>query len=100
MAEIPFMDEDLGRYDLAGYVRRPTSGMIYTIGKIQVQRLFTDRARQIGPRFDVGTFHDEFLAAGMIPISLIRWELTGQDDEIRMLWPERWAETKAPGGAQ
>ena len=30
--------------------------------------------------------YDEFLAAGSIPISLIRWEMTGLDDEIRRLW--------------
>ena len=29
---------------------------------------------------------DEFLAAGMIPFSLIRWEITGSDDEIKELW--------------
>jgi hypothetical protein len=29
---------------------------------------------------------DEFLAAGMIPLSLIRWEMTGLDDEIKKLW--------------
>jgi len=29
---------------------------------------------------------DEFLAAGMIPMSLIRWEMTGFEDEIKKLW--------------
>ena len=33
-------------------------------------------------------FHDEFLAAGMIPISLIRWEMTGLDDEVRHFWDD------------
>ena len=28
---------------------------------------------------------DEFLAAGIIPIALIRWEMTGLDDEIQKL---------------
>jgi len=28
---------------------------------------------------------DEFQSSGMIPVSLIRWELTGRDDEIRRL---------------
>jgi len=26
---------------------------------------------------------DEFLTAGMIPMSLIRWEMTGFEDEIK-----------------
>jgi hypothetical protein len=28
---------------------------------------------------------DEFNAAGVIPVSLIRWELTGQADEINRM---------------
>ncbi len=42
--------------------------------------------RQLGPDFVLRDFIDEFLAAGSIPFSLIRWELTGLDDEIRELW--------------
>jgi uncharacterized protein (DUF885 family) len=38
-----------------------------------------------GRDFDLKTFHDEFLAAGRMPISLIRWELTGNDDEVRTM---------------
>jgi hypothetical protein len=30
-------------------------------------------------------FMDAFLAAGVIPISLIRWEVTGLADEIKKL---------------
>ncbi len=35
------------------------------------------------------SFMDEFNAAGLIPASLIRWELTGElpDDVARMLEP-------------
>jgi hypothetical protein len=29
---------------------------------------------------------DEFLAAGQIPISLTRWEMTGLEDETKKLW--------------
>ena len=36
-----------------------------------------------GKDFDLGAFHDEFAASGMIPISLTRWEMTGLDDEVR-----------------
>ena len=88
VGEIPYMDENLARYDLAIYLQQPTSGMIYTIGKLQIERLLADRARQLGPEFHLGRFHDDFLATGAIPIALIRWEMTGLDDEIRRLWPE------------
>jgi hypothetical protein len=83
--EVPLMEENLARYDLSIYLRRPAYGMNYTIGKAQMEQLLADRQRQLGDAFDLGAFHDAFLAAGPIPISLIRWELTGLDDELRTL---------------
>jgi hypothetical protein len=31
-------------------------------------------------------FHDELLARGRLPLALLRWEITGLDDEVRELW--------------
>ncbi len=84
-AEVPLMETNLARYDLAIYLRRPAYGMNYTIGKAQMEQLVSDRQRQLADRFDLGTFHDAFLGSGSIPISLIRWEMTGLDDEMRQL---------------
>jgi hypothetical protein len=84
--EVPLMEPDLARYDLAIYLRRPSYGMNYVIGKLQIERLINDRLRQLGDRFDLGRFHDEFLSAGPIPISLTRYEMTGADDEIKLFW--------------
>lgn len=86
MDEVPLMDENLARYDLQIYLRRPAYGMTYLTGKVQMEKLLADRARQLGDNFDLGKFHDEFLASGPIPISLIRWEMTGLDDEAKKLW--------------
>lgn len=85
VAEVPLMEENLARYDLALYLRRPAYGMNYTVGKAQMERLVADRSRQLGAEFDLGRFHDEFLGMGSIPIALIRWEMTGLDDELRAL---------------
>ena len=84
--EVPLMEEDLARYDLSIYLRRPTYGMNYVMGKVQLEKLLSDRALQLGDDFDLGRFHDEFLAAGSIPISLIAWEMTGDDAEIERIW--------------
>lgn len=84
--EVPLMEENLARYDLEGYMRRPASGMVYTIAKAQFEQVLADRARQLGDKFDLGKFHDEFFAVGTIPISLIRWELTGLDNEVKEFW--------------
>ena len=57
------------------------------IGKIETDKLITERRRQLGDAFTMKRFMDEFNAAGLVPISLVRWELTGQmpDDVKRML---------------
>jgi len=83
---VPYMEENLGRYDLEGYLRRPGSGSGYIIGKIQLEQLLSERALELGDRFDLGAFHDDILSRGMIPLTLIRWEMTGADDEVRGLW--------------
>jgi len=38
--------------------------------------------------YDAGLkpFLDELFAKGLIPQSLIRWEMTGLDDEMALLW--------------
>jgi hypothetical protein len=71
------------------YLRQPAYGTSYLIGKIQIERLLSDRRRQLGANFTMRRFMDEFDAAGLIPISLIRWELTGEiaDDLRSVLTP-------------
>jgi uncharacterized protein (DUF885 family) len=45
--------------------------------------------RKLGAAFTVRKFMDGFLAAGQIPISLVRWEVTGEltSDLRQMLRP-------------
>lgn len=85
---VPYMEQDLGRYDLEGYLRRPGSGSGYIIGKIQLEKLLSEQALELGEAFDLGAFHDDVLSRGMIPLTLIRWEMTGADDEVGRLWME------------
>ncbi|MFZ3264234.1 MAG: DUF885 family protein [Terriglobales bacterium] len=74
---VPFMDPNLARYDLEVYFRQPGYGMNYVAGKLQIEHLLAARAQQLGDKFDLGKFHDQFLAAGMIPVALTEWEITG-----------------------
>jgi uncharacterized protein (DUF885 family) len=69
------------------YLQQPAYGTSYVIGKIETDRLLTERRRQLGDAFTMKRFMDEFNAAGLVPIALLRWELTGQmpDDVKRML---------------
>jgi len=56
------------------------------VGKVHFMKLFRDRAQQLGDKFVLRDFMDEFYTAGIIPTSLIRWEMTGYEDEIKELW--------------
>ena len=73
-------------HDIELYMRQPGYGVGYLIGSVQLQKLLADRAIQLGESFALKQFMDEFLAAGMIPIALARWEMTGLENEIRKLW--------------
>jgi Bacterial protein of unknown function (DUF885) len=85
---VPYMEEDLGRYDLVGYLRRPGLGSMYLLGKTQIEQLISERAFQLGDEFDLGEFHDDFLSRGVIPITLIRWEMAGLEDDARAVWAD------------
>jgi hypothetical protein len=69
------------------YLQQPAYGTSYLIGKIQIEALIGARKQQEGDGFSFKRFMDEFNAAGLIPASLLRWELTGRlpDDVGRML---------------
>jgi len=80
------------------YLRQPAYGTSYLSGKIQIERLLADRRRQLGSAFTLKRFMDEFDAAGLIPISLIRWELTGElADDLRGVLAPATAGKSNPG---
>jgi hypothetical protein len=59
------------------YLRQPAYGGSYVIGKIEIEKLIAEYARQREGRFVLAEFMEGFDRAGLIPISLIHWELTG-----------------------
>jgi hypothetical protein len=79
-------DERMVWYEMESNLRFPGFHTGVVVGKAQYMRLLRERAMQLGNDFNLKEFNDQFLAAGMIPMSLIRWEITGYDDEIKELW--------------
>ena len=67
------------------YLRQPGYGTSYVTGKHLVERLLGERAEQLGDDFTMARYFAELNAAGVIPMSLVRWQLTGHDDEIQAL---------------
>jgi len=59
------------------YLQQPAYGTSYVIGKIEIEKLLAEYARQREGNFVFSKFMDDFNNAGIIPVSLIYWELTG-----------------------
>jgi len=69
-----------GEQDL--YLVQPFYGASYLTGKHEIEQLMAERANDLGSAYSFKGFMDEMEASGLIPVSLIRWEMTGRDDEI------------------
>jgi hypothetical protein len=69
------------------YLQQPGYGTSYLIGKKQIEMLLAASKQRLGDSFRMKQFMDSFNAAGLVPASLLRWELTGQlpEDVKRML---------------
>jgi hypothetical protein len=75
------LDANTVRSEQHLYLQQPAYGPSYIIGKIQVEGMLTARRRQLGDAFTLKRFMDEFNAVGLIPASLVHWELTGEVPE-------------------
>jgi hypothetical protein len=81
----PWMDEGVAHN--YSYLRAsPGHGLQYTIGAIEMYRLLSDRQHQLGKDFVLKEFHDDFMSKGRLPLSLIRYEMTGFDDDVNRFW--------------
>ncbi len=68
---------DLVWFEQHLYLMQPGYGPSYLTGKAQIEELLSARQHQLGDAFTVRGFFDDMNAKGLIPVSLIRWEMTG-----------------------
>ncbi len=64
------------------YLQQPYYGASYLGGKHQIEEFMTERAAQLGDDYSLKRFMDEMEASGLIPMSLIRWEITGDASQV------------------
>jgi hypothetical protein len=55
-------------------------------GLLQYYQLLGIRKMQLKDKFDLKNFNDNFMKYGQIPISLLRWELAGDDSQVKPMW--------------
>jgi uncharacterized protein (DUF885 family) len=71
-------DLDLLGFEQQLYLRQPGYGTSYITGKYLLEQLLQERSQQLGDNFSLYDWFAQVDAAGLIPVSLIRWEMTGK----------------------
>ena len=79
-------DEDVVYFEMQSNLRNPGGFHSNVVtGKAYFMKLFRERAQALGDDFVIRDFVDEFLSSGLIPMPLIRWEMTGDNSELAMI---------------
>jgi uncharacterized protein (DUF885 family) len=53
------------------YIAWPAQALSYKLGQIKFLELRQRAQKELGPRFDIRTFHDEMLSGGVLPLDLL-----------------------------
>ena len=83
---VPGMEEHISRAEVDLYVRWPYQATSYIVGKKQIEQMLAEIYVDGDYAIDWREFHDELLAYGQIPLALVRWELTGNPDQMERFW--------------
>jgi uncharacterized protein (DUF885 family) len=70
------------------YLRQPGYGTSYITGKYLLESAMADYARVTegkGETFQIKNFFDELNSIGSIPIALGHWQMTGVDDQVKLI---------------
>ncbi len=73
---------DLLGFEQQLYLRQPGYGTSYITGKYLIDELIKDVAAQKGEDFSLYSFFEEMDTLGVIPVSLLRLEMTGESYDI------------------
>jgi hypothetical protein len=76
------MDYQTARAEAVFFASMPGQAITYQIGKLQIHRFLADARQKLGAGFNLRHFHDYLWKNGNLPVSLLRWEYLGLDDEI------------------
>jgi uncharacterized protein (DUF885 family) len=64
-------DEPMIQAETDRYIAWPAQALSYKLGQLKFREL-RDRAQtELGPKFDIRTFHDEMLNGGVLPLDLL-----------------------------
>ena len=71
MRESGAVDEPTIQAETDRYIAWPAQALAYKLGQLKIREL-RERARmELGPKFDIRTFHDEIIDGGSLPLDLL-----------------------------
>jgi uncharacterized protein (DUF885 family) len=76
------LDKEAAEGEAAGAASSPTQKISYITGKWQIMRLLGRYRDAKGADFRLGQFHDDLLAHGSLPVSILTWILLDDASEI------------------
>ena len=77
------VDKETAREEATFFAGLPGQGLTYQIGKTQIVKLLADSIKVKGSEFSLREFHDYLWSNGNLPVSLLRYELLGDDSDLR-----------------
>jgi uncharacterized protein (DUF885 family) len=65
------VDEPTIQSETDRYIAWPAQALSYKLGQLKFRELRERAQRELGPKFDIRTFHDEMLDGGTLPLDLL-----------------------------
>ena len=65
------VDEPTIQSETDRYIAWPAQALAYKLGQLKIRELRARAQQELGPKFDVRTFHDEMLDGGTLPLDLL-----------------------------
>ena len=65
------VDEPSVQSETDRYIAWPAQALSYKLGQLKFRELRARAQKELGPKFDIRTFHDEMLSGGTLPLDLL-----------------------------
>ncbi|HEX4228625.1 MAG TPA: DUF885 domain-containing protein [Bryobacteraceae bacterium] len=65
------VDEPTIQSETDRYIAWPAQALAYKLGQLKFRELRDRAQKELGPKFDIRTFHDEMLNGGVLPLDLL-----------------------------
>ena len=65
------VDEPTIQAETDRYIAWPAQALSYKLGQLKFRELRDRAQKELGPKFDIRTFHDEMLSGGVLPLDML-----------------------------